>query len=200
MGLITVRHGSGAYVAADTTSLVAVSLGAVIQLEKLGIAEILSTSGCIAVHAARLAAEVANRADKALLCLSLEQLEAVSNPAMAATALRAFHEAIVVAAHNPLLQVLNGFLIDLVIELSNEMMGDDLEAWRGIFHKTKSLRADLVDAIVDGDVQNAMRFAEAYHRKAANLVLSVPKAKEVRLKDPQFQSLLLRLVSSLGAH
>lgn len=199
IGLITVRHGSGAYVAADATSLVATSLGAVIQLEKLGIAEILSTSGCMTVQAARLAAEVATGADKALLFLSLEQLVTVSNPTAAATALRAFHEAIVVAAHNPLLRVLNGFLTDLIIELSHELMGDDLAAWRRILNKMKPLRADLVEAIVSGDVQNSMLFAEAYHHKAAGLVLSVPKAKEARLKDPQFQSLLLRLVSGLGA-
>lgn len=199
-GLITVRHGSGAYVAADTSSLIATSLGALIQLEKLGIAEVLSTSGCMTVQASRLAAEVATGADKALLLLSLKQLESVSSAPAAATALRAFQEAILVAAHNPLLRILNGFLTDLIVELSDEMMGNDLESWRRIFNKTKPLRADLVEAIVNGDVQNAMLFAEAYHRKAASLVLSVPKAKEARLTDPQFQSLLLRLVGSLGAH
>src|SRR5258707_3944923 len=42
MGLADVRHGSGAYVTANTEALIAMSLGAVIQLEGLGAVEVLS--------------------------------------------------------------------------------------------------------------------------------------------------------------
>lgn len=200
MGLITVRQGSGAYVAADTMSLVSRPLGTLIQLDKLGLEELLATLGCLTVQAVRLAAKGATEADKALLSLSVQQLGTLSSPTVAATALRAFHEAIGVAAHNSLLHALHGFLTDLILAFSEEMIGDDVTVWRRLLNKMKPLRAELVEAIVTGDVDNAVLLAEAYHRKAVDLVLAVPKAKEIRLKDPQFQSLLLRLVGRLEAH
>lgn len=198
-GLIKVRHGSGAYVTADPASLVAQSLGTVIQLEKLGIADILSTSGCMTVHAARLAAQVATAQDKAELRTCLTQLDTLPSAAAAAAALHAFHEAIMAAAHNPLMRVLSSFLTDLIVALSIDMMEGNLTAWRRILNKMRPLRTALVDAIVNGEVEQSAQLAEEYVTAASALVVSVPRAREVRLQDPQCQALLQRLISSLGA-
>src|SRR3982074_557517 len=45
MGLADVRHGSGAYVTAATESLIAMSLGTVIQLQGLGATDVMSILG-----------------------------------------------------------------------------------------------------------------------------------------------------------
>ena len=41
LGLVEVRHGSGAYVAPDVDSIVAVSLGTLVQLEDVGVADLI---------------------------------------------------------------------------------------------------------------------------------------------------------------
>jgi len=45
LGLVEVRHGSGAYVAPNIDGIVAVSLGALIQLEEVGVEELIRLCG-----------------------------------------------------------------------------------------------------------------------------------------------------------
>src|SRR3977135_3905181 len=75
MGLADVRHGSGAYVTANTESLIAMSLGAVIQLEGLGAVEVLSILGVLNEQAAALASKVSNREDHARIRAALAELD-----------------------------------------------------------------------------------------------------------------------------
>src|SRR5579862_8865286 len=77
IGLVDVRHGSGAFVTANPDVLVALSLSAVIQLGKLGAAEVLSVVGVLNEHAARLAANAATSEDHAALRATLSKLDTV---------------------------------------------------------------------------------------------------------------------------
>src|SRR5438128_1462452 len=57
MGLVEVRHGSGAYVTAAAHSLLASSLGTVLQLESVGVQDVLRLMEHLSVYTAQLAAE-----------------------------------------------------------------------------------------------------------------------------------------------
>jgi GntR family transcriptional regulator, transcriptional repressor for pyruvate dehydrogenase complex len=74
MGLADVRHGSGAYVTAATESLIAMSLGTVIQLEGLGPMDVLSILGVLNEQAARLASEAATQQHHRRLHAAIEDL------------------------------------------------------------------------------------------------------------------------------
>jgi GntR family transcriptional regulator, transcriptional repressor for pyruvate dehydrogenase complex len=194
MGLIKVRHGSGAYVTADSSVLVSLSLGAMIQLERPTITDILGVAASMTSYAARLACAAATQGDKDDLVAALHRMDALESAADAAASLRGFHDAIGLASHNRLLAVLYGFLTDLIVELSAEMVGDVVELWSSILGATQPLRASLVDAILSGDAPRAVELSEAYHEAAARLVGALPKAQEVRVNDPQFRAAVIQML------
>jgi DNA-binding FadR family transcriptional regulator len=121
-------------------------------------------------------------------------LESPSTAEDAALGLSAFHSAVARASNNGLLALISDFLTGLIVALGTDMMGRDLKSWCAILDQAKSRRSDLVQAINEGDADRSARCADDYHRHAMGLVTSLPKAKEIRLKDPQFRSLLLQLV------
>jgi GntR family transcriptional repressor for pyruvate dehydrogenase complex len=198
MGLADVRHGSGAYVTADTDTLIALSLGTVIQLQGLGAAEVLSILGVLNEHASGLAATVGTPEDHARLRLALDALDEASTTQAAAAAVRQFHRAIATAAHNPLLSALCGFLADFQTELGMELTGDSIAEWRRILTKLRPVRAGLVDAVTRGDAEAAVAMARDFHQKAVTLITSLPKAQEVRLTDPKLGALLSSMMGRIG--
>jgi GntR family transcriptional repressor for pyruvate dehydrogenase complex len=198
MGLADVRHGSGAYVTADTQSLIAMSLGAVIQLEGLGATEVLSILGVLNEQAAALASKVADKDDHARIRNALSELDAAMTPTSAAAAVRNYHRSVAMAAHNPLLTALCGFLADIQTELGMELAGDSIEVWKRIFTKLRPLRMRQIEAIVSHDTDQAVRVAREFHAKAVSYITSLPKAKEVRLTDPQLRALLSSMMSRIG--
>ena len=199
MGLADVRHGSGAYVTAATESLIAMSLGTVIQLEGLGAAEVLSILGVLNEQAAALASAAATDQDHAQLRAALAQLDMAKTATAAAAAVRNFHRMLAVAAHNPLLTALCGFLADLQVELGMELTGDSIKEWKRIFSRLKPVRYALVDSIIAGDRGQSVAQARDFHTKAVALITSLPKAKEVRLTDPKLRALLSSMMSRIGS-
>lgn len=193
-GLIVVRQGSGAYVTADSASLLATSLSNVIQIERLSPADVLDVIGGLIVRAAKLAATNATNADKARLFDTLERMDRLEHVEDGAVTLRRFHEALASAAHNPLLATLYDYCTALMVNVSQELMGESLETWRQVFDTLKPLRQKLAQTIAAGDVKGAMRAAEAFHDSAFTVIVATPKAKELRLKDPLLASLLAQTI------
>ncbi|HEY0801173.1 MAG TPA: GntR family transcriptional regulator [Steroidobacteraceae bacterium] len=197
LGLAEVRHGSGAYVTASAESLIAMSLGTVIQLEGLGAADVLSVLGVLNVQAARQASQTATKQDLERLRAALAELEEAKTAVAAAASVRNFHRSLAMAAHNPLLMALCGFLADLQVELGMELTGDSIKEWKRIFSSLKPVRSRLVDAIIQHDVALAVELASEFHAKAVALITSLPKAKVVRLKDPKLRALISSMMSRI---
>jgi GntR family transcriptional repressor for pyruvate dehydrogenase complex len=199
-GLADVRHGSGAYVTATTESLIAMSLGTVIQLEGLGAADVLSVLGMLNEQAARLASEAATGEDHKRLRAALVALQTADTASEAAAGVRSFHRVLATAGHNPLLSALCGFLADLQVELGMELTGDSMKEWRRIFGKLAQVRSGLVEAIIAGDTELAVTLAREFHAKAVALITSLPKAKEVRLTDPKLRALMSSMMNRIGGN
>ena len=198
LGLADVRHGSGAYVTADTDSLVATSISTVIQLGKLGVADVLGVLGALNEHAASLAAVAATREDHVRIRATLDALDLATTAETAAEAVRSFHSAIATAAHNPLLTALCGFLSDVQIELGHELVGQSVDQWQRLLSKLKPVRTALVEAIVSRDREGSVTLAREFQAKALHLITSLPKAKEVRLTDPKLRRLLSSMMTRVG--
>ena len=198
MGLADVRHGSGAYVTASTESLIAMSLGTVIQLEGLGATDVLSILGVLNEQAAGLASDAATNEDHERLRRARTELEGANTAPAAAAAVRGFHRALALASHNPLLGALCGFLADVQVELGMELAGDSIKEWKRIFAKLKPVRSSLVDAIVAGNRKLAVKHAHEFHEKAVALITSLPKAREVRLTDPKLRALICSMMNRIG--
>lgn len=199
MGLADVRHGSGAYVTAATQSLIAMSLGTVIQLEGVGALDVLTVLGVLNELAAGLACKCATQQDHDRLRASLAELDMAQTAVMAAAAVRNFLGALAQAAHNPLLAALCGFLADLQVELGLQLAGDSIKEWQRIFGKLKKVRSNLVMAIIEGNPALAGSLARDFHAKAVALITSLPKAKEVRLTDPKLRDLISSMMSRIDS-
>jgi GntR family transcriptional repressor for pyruvate dehydrogenase complex len=197
VGLADVRHGSGAYVTADTGSLLAMSLATVIQLEGLGAPDVLSILGVLNEHAARLASDTATDQDRKALRAALDELDTADSAYAAATRVRNFHRALAKAAHNPLLSALCGFLADVQVELGMELTGDSITQWKRVMAKLKPVRSALVEAIARGNGDEAGTLAREFHSKAVATIMSLPKAREVRLTDPKLRNLILSMMSRI---
>ena len=197
LGFADVRHGSGAYVVANPDQLVATSLTAVIQLGKLGVADVLGVWGALSEHVAALAAEASTREDHERLRTALAALDEVTTSEQAAQAVLAFHSAVAAAAHNPLLAALCSFLAELQTELGHQLC-DSVTQWRTVLAKLKPIRTQLVESVIARNRTKAVAAAQQFHTKAVALIAALPKAKEIRLNDPKLRQLLSTLLMRVG--
>jgi DNA-binding FadR family transcriptional regulator len=199
LGLVDVRHGSGAYVKGDAASLIALTLGGAIQLGNLGMDEVLSVAGALIELAATAAARVGTPEEFTAIrdaCVTLDQAQSSE---IATGAVTRFYGALLAAAHNPLLTALSLFLVNLQIELARDLAGDSPVAWRKLLARLRPLRASLVDAIVGRNHATVGTLAKEFHRKSVAVITSLPKAKEVRLRDPKLRQTLSSTLTRLGA-
>jgi GntR family transcriptional repressor for pyruvate dehydrogenase complex len=198
--LVDVRHGSGTYVTADAVSMLALSLGAVIQLENVGAREVLSVLGILNEQSAAAAAVEGTAEEKAQVRAAMDVLDNVKDDRIAAgQAVRSFHAAIARASHNNLLSVLCGFLTDLQTELAADLAGESFEVWRGIFKELRAPRLRVVEAIEAGERDEALVAMRDFQNMSIRLITALPKAKEVHLNDPKLDAVLSAMMGRLKA-
>jgi GntR family transcriptional repressor for pyruvate dehydrogenase complex len=197
IGLIEVRHGSGAYVTANAEALVAMSLSAVIQLETVGVGDALGMLSVLNTYAAASAVRLATPADIHRLRDAAEALVDVQSAQRAASSVRAFHHALVKAAHNPLLEVICGFLANVQVAFAMEITEGSLDLWREILDGLADTRIRFVEAIERRDLKAAQSLAQDFHADAMRMITSLPKAQEVRISDPQLGALLSSVVNGM---
>jgi len=195
MGLVEARHGSGTYVTADVSALVSLSLGSVIQLERLGVKDVLHVFGLLSVEAARLAADRARPAEVTALREALNRLDSVSTIEEAVASLRAFHEALATASGNALLAALCIFLSNLQLELALKAVEASLPIWQSVLAQLQPARHALVNAVADGKADEAAQRADVFAREAAALITSLPRIQQVRGADPDLSSLIAAVVA-----
>src|SRR5262249_7399008 len=100
MGLVEVRHGSGAYVTAEAAPLLAASLGTILQLEDVSVQEVLRLLGHLNAYTAQLATERATDDDVAAVRQALAAIDAAQSAPAIAAAVVAFARAMLAASHD----------------------------------------------------------------------------------------------------
>lgn len=198
MGLVEIRHGAGSYVTADPEALVALFMGAVIQLQRLGLAETLSGLASLDEHAAQLASQAATEADHAHLRAALAAFDDIASIGDAAKAVKTFHAAITAAAASPFLIPLCSFLTDVLVQAALELVENSIETWRPALDKLQPVRARLVQAIVDGNPVLAARYARQFHAEGLALITSFPKAEQMRVDDPKLGAFVASIMNRLA--
>ena len=197
LGLIDVRHGSGTYVTADSTELVALSLGTVIQMGRPENQHVLGILGVLNQYAARQAAENALEDELQAIDTSLAAMDAASTIEDAAAGVREFHQSIAIASHNPLLSALCKFLVEIQIEFARELAGGSMDVWRHILQTLHPSRIALVKAIRSGSGDKAAKSAQKFHGEAIDIILSLPRTRELQNTDPRFDGVLSAMMSRI---
>jgi GntR family transcriptional repressor for pyruvate dehydrogenase complex len=189
MGLVEVRHGSGAWVRGDAALFLRASLESVLQLGQVGLLEVLDVRGVLGRSSAALAATAATGEDIARLEAAYERLEDTA-------ALRTFEElieaiaglqiAVCLAAHNPLQLVIEQILIELLLNLQiHALRQRGLRSWQRRAAGFQPDRRDIVDAIRERDPVRAGVAMSAYLEHQRELFLADKDLAALRLSDPR---------------
>jgi GntR family transcriptional regulator, transcriptional repressor for pyruvate dehydrogenase complex len=196
--LIEVRHGSGAYVTADSDQLLAVSLNSMIRVERIGVTEILGVLGALHAHAAERAAAVATKAETARMQAAVHAIASASTAHAIPDALVDFLGTLANAAGNPLLTILCRFLTRVQVDLTGELCGRTLAGWRKTAVPMNGKRQRLVDAIRARDANAARLAAQAYHAQSIKIIGALPHAATARMSDAGLPDLLGSLLRRTG--
>ncbi|WP_322102322.1 FadR/GntR family transcriptional regulator [Paraburkholderia sp. J41] len=194
--LVEVRHGSGAYVTADSDQLIGTSLSSMMQLERVGFADVLSVLAVLMTHAAELAAAEASEQDINALHAALDRVDQGADAETIAGGLRAFVDALAKASGNALLAVLCRFLASVQVSLAKELSGDSFDVWKKTTSKLARERRRLVDAIGTRDASAAREAAHLYSKRSAKVIMSMPAALDATLSDRAMAGLLGSLLQN----
>lgn len=194
MQLVKVRHGSGAYVTADVASLIGLSLESIIQLERIGVPDVLGILGILNTYAAELAAARAGAEEIDSLFAALDLLDAGDSIGGMIAGLSIFLAGLAATSHNPLLAALCKFLSLIQVQLARALFGTTTGEWKTITGSLRRERRALLQAIALRDVAAAGALSRIYHQKAINVIMALPHADTARIKDPKMVQLLASLL------
>jgi GntR family transcriptional repressor for pyruvate dehydrogenase complex len=170
INLVESRHGSGTYVTADGSTLVASALAAVVQLEDIDLLSILDVSETFYLKAATIAVDEASAEELAGLRTAAEAF----SPTMTATefrdALRAFLTGLVELSHNKLIIAISTFLIESQITLAQGAADRSPSAWEKIAGHLLEERLAIVMALEARDKTRVRGAVETYMVRGNELV------------------------------
>lgn len=163
MGLIEVRHGSGASVVRNVDSFVATMLATLVQVESVGVLDVLEIRGALAVYSVSRAATNAEPYEIERMWEGVKACnEARTIPKMARSIV-SFQLLCSRAAHNSLLFALESFVIKAAMKLQlSAEASRGTEFWLDQTSRFAGHRSDLVDRIAARDAVGAVEAMEAY--------------------------------------
>lgn len=134
MGLIEVLHGSGTFVRSQGDYALASALQTLLQLEDVGIMEVLAIRQVLGRHSIEQAAVRATEADLEAIAAACAYFDDVAGKqdaeAIVAHVLK-FQTAVSAAAASPLLRSLEGFLLGLLQAVqASSLSGKGVQFWR----------------------------------------------------------------------
>ena len=118
MGLIQVLHGNGTFVRSQGDYALASALQTLLQLENVGILEVLAVRQVLGSHSIELAAMRATETDLRAIeaaCSFFEDTVSKQDVETVVAHIIEFQQAVSAAAQSPLLQSLEGFLLALSV-------------------------------------------------------------------------------------
>ncbi len=179
--LITVKHGSGSYVTAESGQLLAASLRSLIQVDRITASEILTVLGGMNGFAAELAAVNASAEDLQIMQRELTRMEVGESIEEISKGLQGFLDQLALSSGSSMLasfcKVLSGLQIGLAWELSD----GTLKGWQTLTGSFAPQRNAILTALNRRNPQSARAATMAYHSSTRDLITSLPRKTRVRL-------------------
>ena len=195
MGLLDVRHGSGTYVSALADTLVAKSLGTVVQLEAVSIQQLIGLLGALSGYAARLAVTRATDEDVARLDAAITAIADAADVDGVIEALKDFIGGLAAAARDPLLVAMVRFLLDVQLSLARELWAASYESWHELVALLQPARIAIVDALKRRDADELSARVDAFQARAVGLLDQRGLFSRIAASDERF----VRVLAGLSA-
>ena len=191
---IEVRHGSGAYVTADTDQLISTSLGSTMQIDQHSVSEVLAVYRALNVLTIELAAQNATASDLAEMHQALEDIQTAKSSASITAGLSRFSNALAAASRNPLLRVLCRSLAEVQFAFAAELTGNSFKLGKQVSNQLSEYREAVVAAIHDRDTVAAHAAALAYHHRTAEVIMALPRTFTLTSSTSALTSLMASLL------
>jgi GntR family transcriptional repressor for pyruvate dehydrogenase complex len=196
MGLIEARQGSGAYVAPNLGRIMASAMGMLMQLENVGLEDLIGLQSVLNFYAADLAVTRATDDDVARVRECAEATAHCATIEDVTTAVPAFIVAFAGAAHQPLLDALCGFLVTLLVQLEvTSYKRTSAPFWRSWAKETSQYRIAIADALERRDRAELRTALATFHNAVPAQLKAIPALRNARMSDPALAPLLAKIVS-----
>lgn len=163
MGLVEVKHGSGAYAASNVDGWLASSLETLMELERVRILDVLEIREVLGARSAYRAVRNATASDIEQIDASLKTIGSQTSVLELATSVVEFQTAFSAAAHEPLLTALESFLIALIMRYQLVAFSDrNLSFWRNWTDRPHPDRIRIVKALRKRDEKGTVRAMNDY--------------------------------------
>jgi DNA-binding FadR family transcriptional regulator len=195
MGLVTSKNGSGSTVTAQSDTLIAVSIAAVVQFGKMNARDVFGLLAVLNTYAVQLAAERATTEELALLRQAAERTADTATDKVddAAAELKDYFHTLAGLSHHPLLISLCRFITEVQIGLAGELSGGKLQRVAGALY---GARLEIVEALERRDADSAVELVRDYHERVIERIRELPSGKEITASDPGFSQLLASLLAN----
>jgi len=189
LGLVEVRRGSGAYVRIEDKSIMSESLGTLMRLNSVPLADAMGLSRYLHLRAAELAVDRATEAD-------LQRLERAShasvdeNSANNALQVLEFLRALVKCADEPLVASLTNPLDELIVIHIFQAFADSEDTLRTYLISIREKWQDVSRGVSSRDVEQAKDAVSGYYDATAKIVNSLHELRDTLLVTPEWNRLL----------
>lgn len=171
MSLVEVRHGSGTYVVADSATLLSEAFSAVVQLDEIDLASVLSLTDVVYEQAVGLAVDAASDAEVGELRRRAERFaQPIAGADEFEVALESFLTHLVDISHSRLLQAMSRFLVQAHLTLARSAALTSPPMWDRIAGRLIPERLAIVESLERRDRAAATDAVKAYTSHGRNLV------------------------------
>jgi len=182
MGLVEVRHGSGSYVTSSSQGIINGSLGLLVQLEGVGIEDLVGLLRVLNVYASELAIDHATQDDIARVRAAAEATAHCTTLDEASSAIAEFLVAFAAAAHQPLLDALCGFLVAMVVRLeTTSYRPRSARFWSEWAADTAVFRLEIADALERRAAGELTAAVIRFHAEISERIRKIPALRRARM-------------------
>jgi GntR family transcriptional repressor for pyruvate dehydrogenase complex len=201
IGLVEVRHGSGAWVTGNSGYLIAAGLQTLMQLERVSLLEAVDVRKILGLESVRIAATERTDEDlddiRARLYL-LKAVDQIADVDGVIDQIAAFQVAVSAAAHRPLLYALESFLIQLQMQMQvKALKSRGVRYWRQRSLSFQDDRKSIVRAVEARDSEAAVAAMDRYLEHTREAFLSDPAVLSIRLTDKKAADAIAAIVQAV---
>jgi GntR family transcriptional repressor for pyruvate dehydrogenase complex len=168
--LVEPRHGAGTYVTAATDDMFSAAASALIEIEQVGLLDIIEILDILYVKAAALACRHMKDEELEGLVSAMNVFDRTQSRETFVVSLKTFLGRLAEASHNPLIVSLCKSLISLLLEVAREQPGGILANMAKASGSLQVDRRALVDALRARDEEAARLAAMQYHQHTRTMV------------------------------
>ncbi|MDQ2765321.1 MAG: GntR family transcriptional regulator [Pseudomonadota bacterium] len=198
LGLVEVFHGNGSFVRSHGDYALASALQTLLQLESVGIMEVLEIRQLLGRHSIEIAATRATEEDISAIAKASARFD---NPGEFKTVEEViagvidFQRAVSAAAHNPILQSMEAFLLALLNEVQvKSLTAKGIRFWRARALEFQVHRVTILKGLKSGEPAQARAAMNSYFEAQRTRFEQDASLRSINLSSPKLVTIVSDMV------